>query len=83
MAEPAADERRRAELASLAVALTCLALAALFAAAALLLVPSGPVFWLIAAGAVLFAICCVAAFGRYFTLRREREVGPPPGNQGS
>lgn len=82
MDEPDAAERRRAELASLAVALACLAIAALFAAAALLIVPAGLVFWVIAVGAVLFAACCVAAFGRYFSLRRERELGPSTRNQG-
>ena len=78
--EPEAGARR-AELASLAVALSCLVLAGLFAAAALLIVPSGLVFWVLAVVAVLFAACCVAAFARYFRLRREREVGPATRNQ--
>ena len=70
-----------AELAALVTALACLAIASLFAAAALLLVPGGPVFWLIAVGAVLFAACCVAAFARYFSLRRAREVEPAGRNR--
>ena len=67
---------RRIELASLGVALAALALASLFAAAALLVVPAGAGFYLVAVVALLFALGCGAAFWNYVVVRRDRELSP-------
>ena len=67
---------RRIELASLGVALAALALTSLFAAAALLVVPAGPGFYLVAVVALLFALGAGASFWNYVVVRRDRELSP-------
>lgn len=76
LSEAQASALRRVELASLGTALAALALASLFAAAALLIVPAGVIFWVVAVVAVLFAAGCGAAFWNYVVVRRDREVAP-------